>query len=270
MVRSNYEYFLNLSTNSYCNINKHINNKYLIKKYSNIFFKRLSHDTVVLLSKLTMMNDLKTILASCRLYGILDLGYVTQEHAMETARAMLKGGVKILQLRAKNVPLETVESLASQLVPLCREFGCISIINDYPEIAVKCDADGVHVGQDTPDLDVVRRLLGPGKIVGRSTHSIEQAHRGWQEGADYIGFGPLFPTPTKPGRPAIGLEGIAEINRILPSEFPVFCIGGVNESTLSQVLAAGARRVVIVSWLLTHPQVEETAQDLVDMLDQQN
>lgn len=225
---------------------------------------------MVLLSELTMMNELKTILASCRLYGILDLGYVTQEHAMETARAMLKGGVKILQLRAKNVPLETVKSLASQLVPLCREFGCISIINDYPEIAVKCDADGVHVGQDTPDLDTVRQLLGAGKIVGRSTHSIEQARRGWEEGADYIGFGPLFPTATKPGRPAIGLEGIAEINSTLPADFPVFCIGGVNESTLCAVLDAGARRVVIVSWLLTHPHVEQTARHLVNMLAKQN
>ena len=212
------------------------------------------------------MNDLKTILASCHLYGILDLGYVTEEHALETTRAMLKGGVRILQLRAKNVPLERVESLAHEIVPLCREFGCISIINDYPEIAVKCDADGVHVGQDTLDLDAVRRLLGDGKIVGRSTHSVDQARRGWEEGADYIGFGPLFRTATKPGRAAIGLKGIAEIKQVLPSNFPVFCIGGVNESTLSEVLDAGACRVVIVSWLLTHANVEQTARDLVTML----
>lgn len=214
----------------------------------------------------SIMNDLTTIPASCRLYGILDLGYVSEDRAIETTRALLAGGVRILQLRAKNVPPATIEMLAEKLAPLCRESDCRFIINDYPEIALRCGADGVHIGQDTPDLAAVRRLLGPGKIVGRSTHSLEQARRGWEEGADYIGFGPLFPTATKPGRPAIGLHDIAEVHRILPADFPIFCIGGINESTLPQVLDAGARRVVIVSWLLTHPNVEQTAQELTDML----
>lgn len=104
----------------------------------------------------------------------------------------------------------------------------------------------------------VRAMLGANAIIGRSTHSPEQALGAFRERADYIGFGPLFPTGTKPGRPAIGLEDIAGVRRQLPEEFPVFCIGGINGNTLPSVLEAGASRVVIVSWLLTHPDITET------------
>ncbi|MEG1740187.1 MAG: thiamine phosphate synthase [Akkermansia sp.] len=212
-----------------------------------------------------MMNRL-LILKSCRLYGILDLGYVELALVEEIAEALLRGGVKILQVRAKNVPLETVKDVVSLVVPLCRKYGCLSIVNDYPELADEYDADGVHIGQDTPDFSAVRTLIGADKIIGRSTHSVEQALQGYAEGADYIGFGPLFPTATKPGRLAIGLEGIAEVRRCLPVEFPVFCIGGINETSLPAVLAAGAQRVVIVSWLLTHPQVEVETKRVIALL----
>lgn len=146
--------------------------------------------------------------------------------------------------------------------PWCRKYGCLFIINDYPEIALNIGADGVHLGQDDGDLASVRGLLGKDAVIGQSTHSPEQALGACGEQADYIGFGPLFPTGTKPGRQAIGLEDIASVQQQLPENFPVFCIGGINGNTLPSVLEAGANRVVIVSWLLTHPDITGTVRTL--------
>ena len=200
----------------------------------------------------------KERLSSCRLYGIADMGYTAEHQLISVTEKLLAGGLGILQLRAKNHDPEHIARMGSRLAPLCREYGCLFIINDYPEIALGTGADGVHLGQDDGELAPVRAMLGANAIIGRSTHSPEQALRAFRERADYIGFGPLFPTGTKPGRPAIGLEDIAGVRRQLPEEFPVFCIGGINGNTLPSVLEAGASRVVIVSWLLTHPDITET------------
>lgn len=200
----------------------------------------------------------KERLSSCRLYGIADMGYTAEHQLISVTEKLLAGGLGILQLRAKNHDPEHIARMGSRLAPLCREYGCLFIINDYPEIALSTGADGVHLGQDDGELAPVRAMLGANAIIGRSTHSPEQALGAFREQADYIGFGPLFPTGTKPGRPAIGLEDIAGVQRQLPEEFPVFCIGGINGNTLPSVLEAGASRVVIVSWLLTHPDITET------------
>ena len=200
----------------------------------------------------------KERLSSCRLYGIADMGYTAEHQLISVTEKLLAGGLGILQLRANNHDPEHIARMGSRLAPLCREYGCLFIINDYPEIALGTGADGVHLGQDDGELAPVRAMLGANAIIGRSTHSPEQALGAFRERADYIGFGPLFPTGTKPGRPAIGLEDIAGVRRQLPEEFPVFCIGGINGNTLPSVLEAGASRVVIVSWLLTHPDITET------------
>ena len=200
----------------------------------------------------------KERLSSCRLYGIADMGYTAEHQLISVTEKLLAGGLGILQLRAKNHDPEHIARMGSRLAPLCREYGCLFIINDYPEIALSTGADGVHLGQDDGELAPVRAMLGADAIIGRSTHSPEQALGAFREQADYIGFGPLFPTGTKPGRPAIVLEDIAGVRRQLPEEFPVFCIGGINGNTLPSVLEAGASRVVIVSWLLTHPDITET------------
>lgn len=207
----------------------------------------------------------KQIPADARLYGIVDLGYVRPEEVESTTTALLRGGVRILQLRAKGVALDVVEELARRMQPLCRAADAIFVLNDYPEMAARIGADAVHVGQDGGPLEAVRTLVGPDMLIGRSTHSPEQALAAVAEGADYIGFGPLFPTGTKPGRPAIGLQDIATVQGQL-GDFPMFCIGGINGSTLPTVLAAGARRVVIVSWLLLQPDVAAAARNVMAQL----
>ena len=212
-----------------------------------------------------MKPAMKSILSDSSLYGIVDLGYVRPEEVESTTAALLRGGIRILQLRAKGIDPSTVEHLARRMQPLCREAGAVFVLNDYPDMAARIGADAVHVGQDAGPLAAVRSIVGPQMLIGRSTHSPEQALAAVAEGADYIGFGPLFPTGTKPGRSSIGLQDIAAVQEKL-GDFPMFCIGGINGTTLPSVLQAGARRVVIVSWLLQQPDPAAAARDIINLL----
>ena len=208
---------------------------------------------------------MKKILSNCRLYGIVDMGYTAPEQVEARTHALIDGGVRIIQLRAKGVEHPLVKAWAIAIQAICRERGAIFVLNDYPEMAARIRADAVHVGQDAGPLEAVRAIVNPDMLIGRSTHSPEQALAAVAEGADYIGFGPLFPTGTKPGRPAIGLQDIATVQQQL-GDFPMFCIGGVNGSTLPAVLTAGARRVVIVSWLLQQPDVAAATRNVLAQL----
>ncbi len=211
------------------------------------------------------IERMDTRLLNARLYGIVDIGYVRPTDVVSCASELIEGGVRILQLRAKSLTREEVAPLAREMCALCREKGALFVLNDYPELAAHAGADAVHVGQDADTLADVRRIVGPRMLIGRSTHSLEQVRRARDEGADYIGYGPLFPTATKPGRPAIGLRGIARAQQ-LAGEMPVFCIGGINEATLPRVLAAGAQRVVVVSWLLQQADRARAARELLRTL----
>lgn len=187
-------------------------------------------------------------LADARLYGIVDLGYVTADTAPVAAECLLEGGVDVLQLRAKEVPLNIVAGLAEEIHALTAPLGVPFILNDYPELLRDVPAEGAHVGQDDCSVAEARAAAGRPVIVGKSTHSLAQARAAADERADYIGFGPLFATPTKPGRPAIGLRELTAVHELVT--IPVFCIGGIKQENLAHVRDAGARRVVIVSgWL---------------------
>ena len=189
------------------------------------------------------------------LYGILDLGYVVPADAERVASQMLAGGVDILQLRAKNHGESEIERLAAKLAPITESAGIPLILNDCPQLVPSVGAQGAHVGQEDFPVAAARWRAGRAlageimpPIIGKSTHSLAQAAAAEEEGADYIGFGPLFATPTKPGRPAIGLEQIRAAHAL--ARIPIFCIGGIKLENLEAVIAAGARRVVIVSGLL--------------------
>lgn len=204
-------------------------------------------------------------LAEARLYGILDLGYVTAAEVPAMAGQMLAGGVQVLQLRAKNAAEAEILRLAKLVTPLCREFGVPFILNDYPELVPEAGADGAHVGQDDMPVARARELAGAGAIIGKSTHSVAQAMAAQAEGPDYIGFGPLFATPTKPDYVPIGLADIAETHRL--ATLPIFCIGGVKLENLPTIQVAGARRVVVVSGILQAADARAYCEKLREALD---
>ena len=188
-------------------------------------------------------------LAEARLYGILDLSYVTGKDAPEMARRMVEGGVEVIQVRAKGMLAPDILAVAAVVRPFTLDADVPLIINDHPFLVPRAEADGAHIGQDDGPIEAAREKAGAGKLVGRSTHSVEQALAARDEGADYLGFGPLFATPTKPDYRPVGLEDIARVHAEVIDR-PVFCIGGIKLENLPEVIAAGARRVVIVSGIL--------------------
>ena len=159
-------------------------------------------------------------------------------------RAALNGGVDIVQLREKSLPRREIERSALTFRRLCDTYSALFIVNDDPDLARTCDADGVHVGQDDMAAEEVRAAVGPDAIVGLSTHSEEQIASSAERPVDYISAGPIWETPTKQGRPAVGLELIAHAAASAPH--PFFAIGGIDPSNAALVVEAGARRLCVV------------------------
>jgi len=187
-------------------------------------------------------------LSSCFLYGIVDLGYVTVDDVATVTARLVQGGVDILQLRAKEHSKLEIVRCAEAMLPLTKAAGVPLIINDYPDLLREVDAEGCHVGQEDFSVAEARDLAGGICIVGRSTHSTEQARAAQREKADYIGFGPLFPTGTKPSAKAVGLSEIRTLHEQV--QLPIFVIGGVQLRNLGEIIHAGAKRVCMVSGLL--------------------
>jgi thiamine-phosphate pyrophosphorylase len=184
----------------------------------------------------------------CRLYGILDLGYVAASSAPAMVGRMIEGGVDVIQIRAKKSPEAEIFALAMRILPLTRKAGVPLLVNDFPALVPSLGAQGAHVGQEDATVAGARKLAGAGAIIGKSTHSIEQAIAAAGEKPDYIGFGPLFATATKPDYTPVGTDLIRRVHEVV--RIPIFCIGGIKLENLASVLAAGARRVVIVSGIL--------------------
>lgn len=205
-------------------------------------------------------------LRDCTLYAILDLGYVKPDALETTARLLVEGGVDLLQLRAKKFGPREIEQMARRILPVTRHAGVPLVINDHPAVAAATGCEGVHIGQDDMGVAEARRLAGHACFVGKSTHSVDQARAALAEGADYLGYGPLYATGTKPDYAPIGLGGIADVERL--ASVPVFVIGGVNLDRLPQVLAAGARRVVVVSAFLQASDIRAAVGEVRQLLQQ--
>lgn len=182
------------------------------------------------------------------LYAIIDLGYVSTPEAPSVLEKLIHGGIDVAQLRGKNRSIDELTPLAEEFLPMAAAAKIPLIANDHAEVARRVPVQGVHVGQDDESIESVRRVLERPIMVGKSTHSVKQAVAAEREGADYIGFGPIFPTATKPDYPPVGLSQIREVHERV--SIPIFCIGGIKQENLRQVLEAGAKRVVMVSGLL--------------------
>ena len=201
-----------------------------------------------------------------RLYVIVDRAAIGARDPAAVAAAAIRGGADVLQLRAKAASTRQLLKDAARLLPLAREAGVPLIINDRPDIARACGADGVHLGQDDLPLSEARAILGPGRLIGTSTHNAAQALAAEAEGADYIGVGPIFPTPTKPDYGSVGLGLIEEVARAV--RVPQVCIGGLEAGNLTHVLEAGARCVAVVRAVCAAADPESAARELKQRLAQ--
>ncbi len=163
--------------------------------------------------------------------------------------ACIEGGVDLVQLRDKHLDARPLLDRARVAAAVCRDHGVPFILNDRPDLALEVGADGVHVGQDDAPPALARRILGPDAIVGFSTHAPEELDAAAGEPVDYLSTGPVSPTPTKPGRPGTGLGYLRYAAATVGATRPWFVTGGVTPTTVADMVAAGARRFVVVRWL---------------------
>ena len=191
--------------------------------------------------------DRRALLASARLYFVTD--------RLEEVEPALRGGADVVQFRRGASPAGFREA--------ADRHGALFVVNDDPELALECGADGVHVGQDDVPVGEVRAAVGPDVLIGLSTHSPEQFDAGLASEADYLSAGPVSATPTKPGRAATGL-GLVRHAAGAPK--PWFAIGGIDESNVGDVLAAGAERVVVVRAIRDAADPEAAARALKEAL----
>ncbi len=203
--------------------------------------------------------DRRARLAAAHLYFVADIGGLAR--ALDGA---LAGGADLVQLRDKTAADDDLLAAAARARARCDEHGALFIVNDRPDLAVAAGADGVHVGQDDTPVAKAREVVGHEAIVGLSTHSIEQADTGARSGADYIAVGPVHATPTKEGRPAIGLDPVRHAAAHVA--LPWFAIGGIDADTVGDVVDAGATRAVIVRAIAHAPDPRAVTRALRDTL----
>ena len=199
-----------------------------------------------------------------QLYVIVDRSAVGVRDLVEVAAAAIRGGADVIQLRDKTASAKQLTEVASRLLVLTRAARIPLIINDRVEVARAIGADGVHVGQEDMPIAEARAILGEGALIGKSTHSVDQAVAAEVEGANYIGLGPIFSTPTKPDYQPVGTEWIAQV--LSHVRIPTVCIGGIDSQTLVPVLQAGARCVVVVRAVCGADDPETATRDLKDQL----
>ncbi|MFC1918563.1 thiamine phosphate synthase [Chloroflexota bacterium] len=215
-----------------------------------------------LLSRLLRQDKLKHLSG---LYVIVDTGALEGRSHTEVTMQAVRGGARIVQLRDKTLSKGELLSVARQLKNLCAEHDALFIVNDYLDIALDSDADGLHLGQEDLPVQVARRLLPLDKIIGYSVATVDQAGAAQSGGADYIAVSAIYPTPSKDGEQAVGLERLHQIREAI--SVPLVAIGGITEQNVSDVVAAGADVVAVISAVLGTGSPEEAARRIVDKIE---
>jgi thiamine-phosphate pyrophosphorylase len=222
-------------------------------------------------------SERRARLAAARLYLVCDSTPGGRE-LPEVLRAAIAGGVEVVQLRDKLMGGDDeLAAVAHEAGALCRQLDALLIVNDHPAVALAAGADGVHVGQEDMPVAQVRELVGADMLIGLSTHAPAEVDAAAREestpGAggshaagdnpcvvDYIGVGPVYTTPTKPGRPAVGLSLVR--HAAAHAQVPFFAIGGIHQGNVPSVIAAGATRVAVVRAIAEAPDPERAAREL--------
>lgn len=185
----------------------------------------------------------------------------SDDEFLDAVASALKGGVDILQFREKNKPAKKIIELGKKIKLLCSEYNTIFIVNDRIDIAAVLEADGVHLGQDDLDVKSAREILGDKIIVGVSTHAPDQALKAVEDGADYVGVGPVFATPTKEGRVPVGLEYVKWASENI--DLPAFAIGGIDEENVGEVIKAGAKRIAVVRAIINAKSPQKAVENFL-------
>lgn len=202
-----------------------------------------------------------------RVYAIIDPAQTGGRGAIAVVETLLAAGVTLIQCRDKQASARQLFEMSREIGERVRHAGGIFIVNDRADVARAADADGVHLGQDDLPVELARRVLGPGKWIGYSTHRQAQLIEADQSSADYIAFGPIFPTRSKEKpEPVVGLEGLREARKATCK--PLVAIGGISLETARAVLEAGADSVAVMSGLLSAPDIGERAREFLRVIGQ--
>jgi thiamine-phosphate pyrophosphorylase len=196
-----------------------------------------------------------------RLYAIIDPAQSGGRSPLEVAEALLSAGVRLIQLRDKHASSGELYTAARQVSAMVRAAGATFVVNDRADVALAVEADGVHVGQDDLPVESARALLGSSKLIGYSTHVLEQVRDADRTSADYIAFGPIFPTTSKANPDAVvGLEGLRAARKATPK--PLVAIGGITVENARAVFTAGADSIAVIRGLLEAPDIRARAEQL--------
>lgn len=203
-----------------------------------------------------MKCDKETML----LYAVTDRAWTGRQTLTEQVEEALKGGVTCVQLREKHLNDPDFLQEAKDICALCREYGVPFIVNDNVEVAIACKADGVHVGQEDMEAGRVRKLIGEDMILGVSAHTVEEAQKAVENGADYLGLGSVFPTNTKSDVDVMKRETLQAICSAV--DVPIVAIGGINKDNLSSLKGSGVDGVALVSAIFSAENIEEACREL--------
>ncbi len=214
-----------------------------------------------LLARMLRKDKLKRLAG---LYVIIDTAFLRGRGLKEVTFQAIKGGVKVIQLRDKEHGIREFLDAAAVLKKVCAEHDVLFIINDSLEVALACDADGLHVGQDDLPVAVARRLLPIDKILGCSARTPDEARTASAEGADYLGVGSIYPTTTKDTAGATGTEIIRDIKKSVA--LPLVAIGGINQSNLKAVMQAGADAAAVISAVMGADDMEKATRQLIEII----
>ena len=222
-------------------------------------FKQLRYQVYAIESQLLAAHRLQQLKAA-RLYLVTS----PSENLVAIVEAALKGGLTLVQYRDKNTDDLIRFENAQKLCQLCHDYGALFLVNDRVDLALAVNADGIHLGQQDLPITIARQILGPNRIIGRSTTNPQEMAKAIAEGADYIGVGPVYETPTKVGKAAAGLDYVSYAAQNSP--VPWFAIGGIDQANLGDVLKAGAKQVAVVRVIMQSPNPTEATQDLLAQL----
>lgn len=210
------------------------------------------------------MRMRKRIVIPKGLYGITGEKFANGKSNYQCVKEMIDGGIKILQYREKDKTMREMIKEAIEISNLCKEKEVLFIVNDHIDLAILTDADGVHVGQDDMAPKDIRKLIGDNKIIGLSTHSIEQAQSAYKDiNVDYIGVGPIFPTTTKDAKP-VGLEYLDYVSGNL--DIPFVAIGGIKTSNIDKIISRNAHSICMVSEVVKNNNICEFVKKYQELL----